>query len=242
MSHTCHRVKMRTSTQHSQHWQLVSIQHSGFFTNVIMLLFIIYYVMLSSTCPLVKWPHNILQHSSRKPKATNFNFPNFNSPNHSLLTLTSLWHSERQVPMLECHNADEVVLPEFGFAKHQPAVIERLKVEIGGSGNVANFCNKVCKTRKSKDKDKESELAAMSLTDLLQPKKKKRVGGAKAKAAPKAAASSEAAEGAATIQADVAQAGGTSRKRWWIDDLLACLVHAAGDLSTSYSTLSTQLI
>lgn len=131
--------------------------------------------------------------------------------------------------MLETQSADEVPLPEFAFSKHSAETIERLKTEIGGNV-AASFCNRVCGKKRQA---KEEELGALSLQELLQPKKKKR--SAKAKAQPKAATSPDVPqESSDSIKADVQQTGGVARKRWWIDDLLACLIHAAGLLPSVF--------
>ena len=109
--------------------------------------------------------------------------------------------------MLETQSADEVPLPEFAFSKHSAETIERLKTEIGGNV-AASFCNRVCGKKRQA---KEEELGALSLQELLQPKKKKR--SAKAKAQPKAATSPDVPqESSDSIKADVQQTGGVARK------------------------------
>ena len=134
-----------------------------------------------------------------------------------------------QVPLIRDGGAtDDIPIPEWTMQKHVPAVIDRLRTEIGG----ATFASKIFKTSSKGDKSKEQAAeAAVDINDLLVPKKKKRVtGGAKGKAKAKARAGShDDKENIESILADVQQTGGVARERWWIDDVLAALVHAAGD-------------
>ncbi|CAJ1353145.1 unnamed protein product [Effrenium voratum] len=123
----------------------------------------------------------------------------------------------------------EISLPEFTATKSLSKEVERIRVEIGGG---APFMAKVVKDKKGKQHAKGGDAEeTMNLHDLLQPKKK-------ARAAPKRPAVSHTQlESIETMEAEVEQnsgtgAGSTHRKRWWVDDLLACLIHAAGDIDT----------
>ena len=123
-------------------------------------------------------------------------------------------------------------LPDFMFSKNLPDVIGRVLTEIAGAPFI--------KQASSSAKGKRSTAAAsategegtLDVSDLLHPKKKtKRV--AKRKAAPKASTQGDAAPAsAAELEEDVTmndgQDGQSSRARWWIDDVLSCIAHAAG--------------
>ena len=118
-------------------------------------------------------------------------------------------------------------MPEFTASKSMVKEVERVRVEIGGG---APFTSKILKEKKSRQaRDGET----VKLEELLQPLKKARTQ-PKRKAAPKSKASAKPSvekECLEDIEADVGQGEGTTRARWWIDDLLACLVHAAGALT-----------
>ena len=125
---------------------------------------------------------------------------------------------------LSSDSADDVVLPEWIFSKYAPALIERLKTEIGG----ASFAVKIFKPTDKAPQD----AATVDVNDLLAPAKKRKRTAPKAKG--KAAARSrqtdtgDSKENAETVLADVAEGSGCSRKRWWLDDVLAAMIHAAG--------------
>ena len=115
----------------------------------------------------------------------------------------------------------EIQLPEFTASKNLIKEVERLRTEIGGAPFTAKMFRD--KPKRSADADE----AAVSLQDLLQPKKRART--AKRKAAPKPSSGPSKPETLDEVEADVVdKAFGSSRKRWWIDDLLGCLIHAAG--------------
>ena len=101
------------------------------------------------------------------------------------------------------------------FQKQNTTIIERLKAPVAG----AAFVNKVTKTGSGSDPSKSKG----------QPKAK---AARKAKAKPKAAAAgsgkpSEAVEDRDDIEGDVKMNMADSRPRWWLDDLLGCLLHAS---------------
>eukprot|EP00439_Symbiodinium_sp_Y106_P067368 s3547_g11.t1 len=100
---------------------------------------------------------------------------------------------------------DEFKLPEWIFAKHQPAVIDRLKTEIGG----AAFASKILKGSRP-------TVAGASASDGIVDAKSsgKKTGVADARANPD------------DLTADVAEAEGCIRKRLWLDDLLTALINA----------------
>ena len=143
-----------------------------------------------------------------------------------------------EVPLLpasECSSdqsfGKDIAVPEFAFPKQASKEIERLRTEIGG----AAFASKIFKPEKSK-KSKADE-SVVALSDLLQPPKKKQRAAPKAgkKAAAKAKPGDNSQQESTTdIMADVEQTTGVNRKRWWIDDVLAALIHAAGGLTMLY--------
>lgn len=120
-------------------------------------------------------------------------------------------------------------LPAFGFAKFHASVIERLKTEIAG----AKFVEKLGSKKRAAAQvssaasgpgraDTEDKF---DVTDILQPKKKARKASTKAKAKAKPRGAGDAPEG--DVEMAVAQEFG-ERPRWWIDDVLCCMIHAAG--------------
>ena len=125
-------------------------------------------------------------------------------------------------------------LPDFAFGKHMPDLITRVLTEISG----APFVRQAAAASSNKSK-RASQMAQASSTvdvnDLLQPKKKARK---VAKAKAKSKATNEADTPMAALDDDVqmqaadaaGDEGGSSRPRWWIDDVLGCLAHAAGGL------------
>ena len=131
-----------------------------------------------------------------------------------------------KVPMSrDAADPDELALPEWVFTRHMPSLIERLRTELGG----ATFAAKIFKTSSSAAVNKDTDNEVVDVTDLLVPKKKKRTNPkAKAKGKAKAAAQADDEENPDEVLADVQQSSGCSRKRWWIDDVLAALIHAAG--------------
>ena len=99
------------------------------------------------------------------------------------------------------------------FQKLNTTIIERLKAPVAG----AAFVNKVTKTGSDPSKSKG------------QPKAK---ASRKAKAKPKAAAAgsgkpSEPVEDREDLEGEVKMTMADSRPRWWLDDLLGCLLHAS---------------
>ena len=121
---------------------------------------------------------------------------------------------------------DDIVMPQWMFTKHLPAVVDRLKTEIGG----APFVAKIFQATADRSNAKSTDSAVVDVNDLLVPKKKKQRATSKAKSKAKAkAAAANTDEIEDDITADVPQAGGAARKRWWVDDVLSAMIHAAGD-------------
>ena len=118
----------------------------------------------------------------------------------------------------------ELVLPEFTSQKNLAKEVERLRTEVAG----APFTLKLF--REKPDKRKSDGDDCVALGDLLQPKKKARAAKRKAVPKPKAAVgASSATETKEELEQDVVDhIYGSSRQRWWVDDLLSCLIHAAG--------------
>ena len=136
-----------------------------------------------------------------------------------------------QVPIIPADGTDgtadaNIPIPEFIFTKHMAKEIDRLRTEVAG----ATFGFKISKSRASRDSkaENEDEMSALSLQELLQPKKKRKTMAKKAAAKPKAKATTMEAEDVEEIFADVEVGNSGSRKRWWIDDVLSALIHAAG--------------
>ena len=122
-------------------------------------------------------------------------------------------------------------------------MINRLLTEIAGARFVDKLAGGGNKRPTTRD---ASDGSALDVNELLQPKKKARKASApKRRAAPKGAAASAArvpTESKDDIEADVEMsvngqasddATAHSRARWWVDDLLSCLVHAAGGATTT---------
>ena len=118
----------------------------------------------------------------------------------------------------------EIQVPEFTAQRSLGKEVDRIRTEIGG----APFMTKIFK-EKSKKAQTEDE-AVVSLADLLHPKKKARTVPKRKAAAKSVAGSSQGIrENVDDVQADIVDhTYGSSRRRWWLDDLLACLLHAAG--------------
>ena len=121
---------------------------------------------------------------------------------------------------------DEFKLPEWILAKHQPAVIDRLKTEIGG----AAFASKILKGSRPTVAGASASDGVVDVSELLQPKKKSKKSStkAKAKSSGKKTGVADARENPDDLTADVAEAEGCIRKRLWLDDLLTALINAAG--------------
>ena len=117
-----------------------------------------------------------------------------------------------------------------------PELINRIVTAVAG----APFVDRVTASKATKQTGTDAEktpATAIDVNELLQPKKRAR----KTTTAPKrkAAAKSKAqieTENAMQLREDVVMtdghnsSGGVSRPRWWVDDLLCCLAHAAGSL------------
>ncbi|CAE7444488.1 unnamed protein product [Symbiodinium sp. CCMP2592] len=130
----------------------------------------------------------------------------------------------------------DMPMPEWTFTKHMPAIIDRLKTEVGG----ASFVTKIFKPAASARAQANSDGATLDVNELLAPKKRKRAT-SKPKAKGKAArnrATDDDREDADQVLADVEEGCGCSRKRWWIDDLLSALIHAAGSRVTCVRRLT----
>ena len=119
---------------------------------------------------------------------------------------------------------DEFKLPEWIFAKHQPAVIDRLKTEIGG----AAFASKILKGSRPTVAGASASDGIVDVSELLQPKKKSKKSStkAKAKSSGKKTGVADARANPDDLTADVAEAEGCIRKRLWLDDLLTALINA----------------
>ena len=120
---------------------------------------------------------------------------------------------------------------EILFSKHVPSMFERLKVPVSGAG----WVEKIFKTnrREKKTKDDEGMLEGdASKTKAVASAK----GKAKAKAKGKAKAKAKAAASNGTgdqedrdeVVADVQMDVAGRRQKWWLDDLIACLLRASG--------------
>ena len=121
-------------------------------------------------------------------------------------------------------------MPEWTFTKHVPGIVDRLRTEIGG----ASFAGKLFKPPASARAQASSDGTTLDVSELLAPKKRKRAT-SKPKAKGKAAknrATDEDAEDVDQLLADVDEGSGCTRRRWWIDDLLSALIHAAGSRAT----------
>ena len=132
-------------------------------------------------------------------------------------------------------------LPTWGFAKSSPGVIERLKTEIAGAKFVEKLFTATTRKGTTTSTDQNSDgngasenLSKLDISDILQPKKKaKKTGaGVKAKAKAKGRAGPAGPEAeyddVAGADAAVPLEHGAERPRWWVDDMLLSLVHAAG--------------
>ena len=124
-------------------------------------------------------------------------------------------------------------LPEVEvlFAKHVPSMFERLKVPVSGAGWVEKIFKTKGREKKTKDDEGMNE-GDTSKTKSSAKAKAKAKGKAKAKAKAKAAASNgigdpeDRDEVVADVQMDVAG----RRQKWWLDDLIACLLRASGGI------------
>ncbi|CAE7405505.1 unnamed protein product, partial [Symbiodinium necroappetens] len=119
----------------------------------------------------------------------------------------------------------DMPMPEWTLTKHVPGIVDRLRTEIGG----ASFAGKLFKPPASARAQASSDGTALDVSELLAPKKRKRAT-SKPKAKGKAAknrATDEDAEDVDQLLADVDEGSGCTRRRWWIDDLLSALIHAA---------------
>ena len=151
-------------------------------------------------------------------------------------------------------SSEQRQLPEFMFGKHLPDVVNRVLTEVAGAPFLKQAVaasskgKRAASTAAGNQAGQDGQAAvvpAVDINELLQPKKKARKG-PKRKAAP-----ASAAQGGDTpntdpatlesLQEDVCMApagnvgeGGevATRARWWIDDMLGCLAHAAGGASS----------
>ena len=139
----------------------------------------------------------------------------------------------------------------FCFAKHSPDVLNRVLTEVAGAPFIKSAA--AAAERKAKRAAADQNTGASSLptavdvSDLLQPKKKARRNAPKGRAAKAKAKASASASGAGgdvemsvqDMEGDVSiampatgedddEGNGSSRPRWWIDDVLSCLAYAAG--------------
>ena len=129
-----------------------------------------------------------------------------------------------QVPVMDTGNGKS---GQDFIHKHVPDILNRLLTEIKG----APFVNKLSGTGKpnkktSQGSDQPSGSGAVDVSELLHPKKKARKA-AKAKAKSKIGVT----DGVAAEEVDLEVfVEGATRPRWWVDDLIGCLQHAAGGL------------
>ena len=121
-------------------------------------------------------------------------------------------------------------LPPFSFGKHSPQIIERIKTEATG----AQFIDKIGPPKK-RTSDDDANSKGMDIQELLQPKKKAKKK-AKAKSQPKAAAcpGDDMEDEQGKARATVVTEFGSERDRWWIDDVIFSLSHAAGGFLVSF--------
>ena len=130
---------------------------------------------------------------------------------------------------------EDLPISEWIFAKHAPALIDRLKTEVGGATFAAKIFKTTAKRGKAEEADDMSAAMAIDVNELLNPKKRKRAAGkAKAKSAAKAKSQAKKKSAGAEdenpddVLADIDDGSGCSRKRWWVDDVLCAVIHAAG--------------
>lgn len=136
-------------------------------------------------------------------------------------------------------------LPYFSFSKQQQSVIERVKVEVcAGAKFVEKLFAKQQKQGQAQGQHGSDE--KLDVSEILNPRKKQRKNSAgpknkaQAKAKAKARASGDAAdEEDADALASAVSLGdfGSERARWWIDDMLCSIVHAAGGDGCNYHSL-----
>ena len=119
------------------------------------------------------------------------------------------------------------------YGKHQPDAIGRIMTEVHG----APFVQRVTGAGRSRGPASAAEggaqPSAVDINELLVPAKKKRKAASKRRAAAKSAAGNGAGanQTAEELQEDIAlgeEDGAPTRPRCWVDDLIGCLVHAAG--------------
>ena len=116
--------------------------------------------------------------------------------------------------------------------------MNRLLTEIKGAPFVEKMAGGSKASKKKTAGAGEEEATAVDVNELLQPKKKRKM--PKRKAAPKSTAGPQ--ESAADVQEEVVlgdadDSAAPTRPRWWVDDLLGCLEHAAGSSLLRYYTL-----
>ena len=125
----------------------------------------------------------------------------------------------------------------FAFGKHLPDIFNRLVLEVAG----AQFVMKLVKSsgkRAAASSVEGAEGDVVDVVSLLQPKKKAKRANPKKKATGTGTSTGGGSsgqggeqEGAEQLTREVEMATGGvegSRARWWIDDVFACLAHAAG--------------
>ena len=129
--------------------------------------------------------------------------------------------------------------PELLFSKHVPGIFERLKVPVSGAQWVDKiFKKKTSKASKDKDDDGNTTTGVggpgdQDGADGPQPQGKGKGRGrgkAKAKSKPKPKAKpeqSEPQEERNEVLADVKMDMADRRQKWWLDDLICCLVRAS---------------
>ena len=125
----------------------------------------------------------------------------------------------------------------FAFGKHLPDIFNRLVLEVVGAPFVVKLVKSSGK-RAAASSVGGSEGDVVDVASLLQPKKKakranpkKKLTGTGTSTGGGSSGQGGEQEGAEQLTREVEMATGGvegSRARWWIDDVFACLAHAAG--------------
>ena len=151
--------------------------------------------------------------------------------------------SPSEASATESNKGGTHALPTFAFGKHLPLVIERIKTEIAGARFVEKISNKQQLKKKQNQTSQETD-PKLDINDVLNPRKRRKGGAAKAKAKARPTNTRDGGEeeGQAEIESTVTVGAAdyaVERARWWIDDLLGCVVHSAGGVLSSSCGVSS---